>query len=276
VSSSNGTVAGAGDNFNNTFNNAEFPNSAAGARMWCQLQSPAGMLDGPWYMLIAKDNASATTWTVAYSKTQWTGGTTTANPTNAGNVSSQSLAHFNTASVVAGKVHCLLDANGSFYFYCSRDGSGLIETWDIWQQLEQNQPTGDAYRCIGYSGHNTAGIFSQVNQGSNINGTGVFGFHRNGVATASSNLVIGVVNISGLTELNGINSDAEPIKSGHVYSTLASNQCIRGFVPDFYQVTSALTNASNHENNVTPKWSAFGSASTGGKVAQPFPCTLSL
>lgn len=279
VLSSNGTVAGAGDNFSAGYVAGEWlSNTAGNPHSWFVLQSPAApdILDGPWYILVTKNSATATTWTVSISKTAWTGGTTTADPTNAGTVSTTTATgHFNVSSTTAGKTHFLVDAKGNFWFMCSRDGSQIIETWDIFTELEQTQPSGDAFRAIMYTGFLANGLFSGVHNGTSISGSPVLGFHRNGTA-ASSNLLIAFTNMSGLTELNGINSDAEGVRGGLVYSSLSGNQCIRGYIPDLYQMTTALTNGSNNPDNITPVWSAIGSTSTGGKVAIPFGATMSL
>lgn len=279
ILSSNGTTAGAGDNFNNTFTTGEWlSNTAGNPHSWFVLQSPAspGLTDGPWYILVTKNSATATTWTVSISKTAWTGGTISADPTNAGIVSTTGTSqHFNAASTTAGKTHFLVDAKGSFHFLSSRDGSQVIDAWDIFTELEQTQPAGDSFRCIGYSGFNTSGIFSAVGNGTSFSGGAVLGFHRNGVAGAS-NIFVSWTNMLSFTELNGINSDAEGVRGGLVYSGLTGNQCIRGYVPDWWQMTTALTNSSNNPDSVTPIWSALGSTTTGGKVAIPFCGTMSL
>lgn len=277
--SSNGTTASAADNFNNTYTAGEWlSNTAGNAHSWFVLQSPAspGIVDGPWYILIAKDSATTTSWTFAISKTAWTGGTTTANPTNAGTISSTGvLAHFNTAGNAAGKTHFLVDAKGNFFFFGSRDASQVVETWDIFTELEQTQPSGDAFRAVGYSGHATSGLWNNINNGTNISSANLTGFHRNGVA-ASSNLVLAATNLASFTELNGINSDVEIVKYGLIYSTLTGNMAIRGYIPDIYQATTAPTNGSNNPNPATPVWSAIGSTTTGGKVAIPFGGTMAL
>lgn len=277
--SSNGTVAGAGDNFSAGYVAGEWlSNTAGNPHSWFVLKSPAspGILDGPWYILVSKNSATATSWTVSLSKTAWTGGTTTADPTNAGTVSSTgAVGQFNTVSTTAGKTHFMVDAKGNFLFLLSRDGTQVCETWFLFTELEQNQPSGDAHRVIGYVGHATSGIFSSVNNGTNISGSTVLGFHRNGAAHVSSQLLITSHNCP-LTELNGINSDVEGVKWGLVISTNTGNQAIRGYIPDMYQITSGISNGSNSPDTVNPLWVAMGATSTGGKMAVPLPAVLSL
>lgn len=276
--SSNGTTAGAGDNFSNSYVAGEWlSNTAGNAHSWAVIKSPAspGILDGPWYILIAKDSATATTYRVELSKTTWTGGSATANPTNAGTVSGAQAGFFNPSSTVAGKCHLMTDAKGNFLVLCSRDGSGVCETGFLFSEFEQNQPSGDALRAIGYVVHTTSGIFASVSNGTNLSGTNILGFHRDATAHASSQLIITSHNLP-LTELNGINSDVEGLKWGLTISTKANNQAIRGFIPDMYQITTAPVNGANYPDTTNPIWSAMGATSTAGKMLIPFPNVLSL
>lgn len=279
-SSSNGTTASTADNFSAAYVAGEWlSNTAGNAHSWFVIKSPAspGILDGPWYILVSKDSATATTYRVSLSKTAWnTNGTATADPTNGGTVSTTgSTSQFNPSSTTAGKSHFYCDAKGNFAFMCSRDGAGLVETLFMFSELEQNQPSGDTLRAIGYIAHSTSGIFNQVNSGSNLSGASILGFQRNGAAHASSQLIITSHNIP-LTELNGINSDVEGFKWGFVISTLTGNQAVRGCVLDMYQCTTGITNGANYPDTINPIWSAIGSTSTGGKMLIPMPNVLAL
>lgn len=277
--SSNGTTAGSGNNFNATYASGEWVSNTGGnAHSWFVIKSPAtaGILDGPWYILVSKNSATATTYTVSMSKTAWTGGSTTADPTNAGVVSTTTaLGLFHASSTTAGKTHIYVDAKGNFWCGCSRDGSGVVETVFLFTELEQNQPSGDTNRVIGYIAHNASGVFSSVNNGTNISGSNVLAIHRNGVAQAS-NMQISSHTISSFTELNGITSEVEGIKWGMVYATLTGNMLVKGWIPDMYQCTTAITNGSNSPDTTNPIWSAIGSATTGGKMLIPLPGVMSL
>jgi hypothetical protein len=272
----NGTTASSSDNFNNTFNNAEWVSNTAGsAHSWFVLKSPTAMLDGPWYLLVSKNSATATSWKIELSKSAYSGGTTTADPTSAGNVSSTgTVQRFDTSSTTAGKTHFMVEANGSFWFFGSRDGSGLISTWDSLNELAQTQPSGDSYRVFGYCGFSASGLFSSIATQS-ITGAQVLGFQRTGAAQVSSQMAL-TAHLFNITELNGINNEAEGVRGGLVSSTLAASQLVRGVIPDLYQMTTALTNGSNNPSAAAPVWIAIGSTSTGGKVALPFCGNMSL
>lgn len=277
--SSNGTTAGAGDQFSAAYVAGEWlSNTAGNAHSYFVLQSPStpGILDGPWYILVSKNSATATTYTVSLSKTAWTGGTTTADPTNAGTVSTTGAVQlFNASSTTAGKTHFYVDAKGNFFVMCSRDGSGVVETGFLFTELEQTQPSGDAHRVIGYITHSASGVFASINNGSNLTGQSILGFQRNGAAQASSQMQITSHNFP-LTELNGINSDVEGVKGGLVISTLTANQCVRGYIPDLYQCCTAPVNGANYPDTTNPIWSAIGAAATGGKMLIPLPGVMSL
>lgn len=277
--SSNGTVAGAGDNFSAAFVAGEWLSAAgAVAHSWFVMKSnpTPGILDGPWYMLVSKDSGTATTWRVSLSKTAWTGGSITADPTNAGIVSSTgSVAAFHASSTTAGKTHFITDAKGNFWFYVSRDGNQTLETFDSFNELVETQPSGDTHRVIGYRNHIANGIWSAVNAGQTLSGAAILGFQRTGAAQISSQLIIAGQNMS-LGELNGINSEVEGVRHGLVFSTLIGSQMIRGYIPDLYLITTAATNGSNTPDAINPIWTAMGSTTTGGKMAIPLPGVLSL
>lgn len=278
--SSNGTTAGAGDNFSNTYVDGEWLSAAgAVAHSWAVVKSPVtnGILDGPWYIFISKNSGTATTYTVSLSKTAWTGGSITADPSNAGTVSTTGATGlFNVSSTTAGKTHLYMDAKGNFFILCSRDGTGVCETGFLFTELEQTQPSGDSNRVFGYITHSTSGIFANINNGTNLSGANMLGFQRDGTAQTSSQMVLTAHNISGFTELNGINSDVEGIKYGMILCTKTANMCIKGFIPDIFQVTSAPTNGANHPDTTNPLWSALGSSSTSGKVLIAMPAVMSL
>lgn len=275
----NGTTASAADNFNNTFTAAEWVSNTAGnTHSWFVIKSPVspGISDGPWYMMISKDSATATTYRVAISKTAFAGGTTTANPTNAGTVSEVQTSLFNTSSTTAGYAHLMTDAKGNFWALCSRVGSGVVETGIIFTEFQQPQASGDSYRVICYAMHSTSGLFSSVHVGTNISGTGILGFQKDGTAVGSSQIVISAHNLTGFTEL-GMSNNVEGLKFGLVYSTKASNMCVRGWIPDTYQVTGAVANGASYPDTTDPIWTSVGSTSTsGGKVLIPFPNVLTM
>ena len=274
----NGATASAADNFTNAFTAAEWVSNTAGnAHSWFVIKSPTspGITDGPWYMLVSKDSATATTYRVSISKTAFAGGTTTANPTNAGTVSEVQASLFNASSTTAGYTHLMADAKGNFWALCSRVGSGVVETGIIFTELEQSRSSGDSYRAICYAAHSTSGIFSGVHTGTNISGTGVLGFQRDGTAVASSQLIISAHDLTGFTEL-GLSNEVEGLKFGLVYSTKTANMGVRGWLPDLYQCTTAVANASSYPDTTNPLWTAIGSATTGGKILIPFPNVLTL
>jgi hypothetical protein len=278
--SSTGAVAGAGDNFSTAYVAGEWlSNTPGSAHSWFVLKSPAsaGILDGPWYMLWSKDSATATTWRVSLSKTAFAAGTTTADPTNGGVVSTTgTVIAFHASSTTAGKTHFLVDAKGNFWFFVSRDGGQVLETWDSLNELTETQPSGDAHRVIGYRQHIAAGIFSSSATGTLILGTPILGFQRTGLAQVSNQMIISGADISGLNELNGINSEVEGVKYGLVYSITPGSMLIRGYIPDLYQISTAPSNGSNSPDAVSPIWTAMGATLTGGKVALPLPNVLSL
>lgn len=278
-SSSKSTAAGAGDQFSASFVAAEWVRAAAGvAHSWYVLKSPvsAGITDGPWYMLISWGTSSDNAYRLAISKTQPTGGTTTADPTVT------AYGDFGTAvtglpgSATNGKCHIVMDAKGNFHFLQSFNGGGRFVTWMTVQELVEARSSGDAARVVAVIDmlNSTTG----VPRPSGFVGTGWRGFSNDGTTAVDSThgkMAIlqwtgGNSDTSVRASLNAIDSKADAIPMLYVYDTTAAHTSLRGRVPDVWFMGAQVAVGSGTPTAASPD------RVMAGEVLIPFSVSPSL
>jgi hypothetical protein len=168
-------------------------NTAGSNHSWFVLKSPVGF--GPVYITIDMNSATATIFSVLWSKTAPSAGTATARPTAADEVSVSNWAS-TTFSQSDTTQHChgSLSANGDFSMFTTDAGGFLSSAW-LFQKLADTR-TGDTYPWAMYYRYIAGGaVLSQSNLGTVAN-WGVRNFNGSGLLTNFNPLIPGVGNIS--------------------------------------------------------------------------------
>jgi hypothetical protein len=244
-SSSDGhATAGLGDNINfTTFTPANWvPASAGTPHTWFVLQSPATVLDGPWYLIVSLVSANNAGW--ALTKTAPTGGTLTTDPT--GPVQASTGIGVMAGTLTAGKNHLVVDADGNFWFWSSRNGRGWPDFLLVGSSLAEARATGDVARFVVYGNYDP----SYPGAGQTLAGNGTaspLGLLSNGTAAMGGGSRMLTMYLSGTALWNIISTtnvldgklDAFPMPSW-VFSS-AQN---RGRIPDIWGVGGAVPNGS--------------------------------
>lgn len=242
--SSNSTTSGidATDrlNFAGAFTDANWVRANAGtAHTWFVLQSPAAVLDGPWYLCIDYIGPSNDqTCTVVISKQVFSGGSTTARPTSTGECVYNSL-QFCSTTLGAGKLHLNIDANGNFRFLRSRNGTGYFDLYFSLESLVETH-TGDAARAFSWVAFTDSGRGALTT----ANSLALMGMARNGT-TALTTAVAGVTylisspagnRMDSFTAPNATDSTVDALPTAYVHDNTAANKGIRGRFPDMWEI----------------------------------------
>lgn len=226
--------------FSGAFTDADWVRAAAGvAHTWFVLQSPAGLLDGPWYLCfdyIGPSNDQ--TCTLVFSKQVFSGGSTTARPTSTGEGTITSF-QFCSTTQAAGKIHLVTDADGGFRWLRSRNGTGYFDCFIGVESLVEYHTT-DPSRTFLLTHFLDSGSGVLIQQSSpqmrgmandgttalttNICGIGEMQFRPAGVLLNSYNTT------------NAADGTVDALPCVYVYDNTTSHKGIRGRYPDMWDV----------------------------------------
>jgi hypothetical protein len=265
-SSSNGTVAGAGDHWATT---ADLVHAAAGvAHSWAVFKSPAGYVPGGnfVYILMALDSAADQQITWKVSGANFTGGTTTANPTTIA-----TPAGFDTSQIflnvlpVGSTWNATRSTFGDFIFLVGRVGDGFPQTALCSFSLV-NPRNGDGYPVA------TVAIFQNaanggLQRGVMQTGHGLYALWANGNAVTGPHYVTMPRDVGDSTSwLNNSVSGYDGIDGSllpGVPCDLCSNDgggqpaSFRGTLPDLYLVQGAIP-IKTPTPSAAPLWTCVG------------------
>lgn len=226
-----------------TYNNAKWVNVAAGGtpHTWFVVQSPSGLLDGPWYLCVDWIGTDVEHATFVISKNAFTGGSTSARPTSTNEAALTGQAFIET-TVAAGKSYFSTDANGGFYFLLSRNGQGLFQFCLSIQPLVEARSSGDSGRTIMFAW-----------QGTTAPGAPNFtsALIIRGVTQDASAAVVGSVMLLvgpqlsntgawSQTNTNSIDSQVDALPMVYVNDTTAAHHGIRGRIPDCWYISTQV------------------------------------
>ncbi len=220
--------------------------TAAAAHSWMVVKSPAAL--GPYYLCLDLVSANASWGNIAFAKTAFTGGTTTARPTSTDEVTwlAGQMVDSNPWSVPGGRYHRCIDANGNFWLFSSKNGSNSITGAYGVQTLKNLRMASDTWPVVGCFEYNASGALkygsgssvlggtSAVIKGRNYNGSAVCVFPMVGLDYQASVSVWTAM--SGLFSGDGL-VDTFPCT---LFSATASNN---GFKGDFYDMKQVLASA---------------------------------
>lgn len=271
-----GVAAGAGNNFSAAFVASEWLRAAAGSsHAWIVFESPATITDGPVYLTISLGTSSDQNAVIKISKTAPSGGTTTADPTSATEVTYGTSQQTHPNTTTAGKTHLVMDADGNFYFFSSKNGGapGYCHFFLSVCSLV-NTAAGDSNRFM------LACQYLDSGRGvpSCLNTISVRGLHYDGSAgSPTSSFNIGYIAASGstsmaqqLTQLNAANSKVDGIEGGWVFDTLTSFMGVRGQFPDFLYCTTGAATGAGDPSGVAPTRVVYGGAILPSEVVPAF------
>lgn len=256
-SSSDGVTAGAGDNLGgSTFTAGKWlRNTAGNAHSWFVLQSPNTLTDGTHYILISLGTSSDQNAIIAISKTAFSGGTTTADPT-AANQSTFAASQTHPNTTTAGKTDYVVDANGNFHFWSGKNSAGYRHLWVSVMGLVEARSSGDTGRtmlCMIYSdtGRGAPPFLAVLPvRGWLVDGT---------TALTGSQGTIGYLNVGGggayvsqLTQNNVIDSKVDGIPAVYVFMNLAGNMGVRGRWPDVWYCGSGSAVGAGDPSGAAP------------------------
>ncbi len=277
VGSSNGTTAGidATDRLHlaGSFTTGDWVRNTAGnAHSWCVLRSPAGLLDGPWYLCfdyIGPSNDQTGSFVI--SKNVFSGGSTTARPTSTG----ESVAigqQFCSTTAGAGKLYLSTDANGGFRILRSRNGTSYFDfVLAIEPTVEYH--SGDAARTFMWSDFRDTGSGVMLDSSNSVVMRGLCSDGT--TAITSTNLNMAGIYLrpqsqslgSNATTLNVVDSTLDMYPSIYIYDSTNSKKGGRGRLPDMWQVGAQVVPGSTVPSTGSPERIVFGSFAMAGSVA---------
>lgn len=242
--------------------------TSTGVHTWYILQSPSGLLDGPWYLCIDYIGAQVENCAFIVSNTVFSGGTTSARPTATGE-SALTAQQFISTTASAGKTYFSTDANGGFRFYVSRNGTGYFSTamgFEPWVETH----SGDTARTVfwlsfvdstpGAMGSQTNWNFRGKTQDNSAAVTTTFGIFDGTVRPAGTN-------INSLANTNSIDSTIDAIPMGYIMDTTTTHHGIRGRIPDLWLCGLQAAPGSTIPSTGSPERMICGSWMTVGSVA---------
>jgi len=247
-------------------------NTAGNAHSWCVLQSPNGLLDGPWYLCfdyIGPSNDQTGSFVI--SKNAFTGGSTTARPTSTGEsviVGQQ----FCSTTAGAGKLYLSTDANGGFRVLRSRNGTAYFD-FVLAVEPAVEYHSGDAARTFMWSNFNDASPGTLLDT---TNGIVIRGLCYDGTtALTGSNMNIANLSLrptgTGLganaTALNVIDSTLDMYPCMYLYDVTATKKAGRGRFPDMWEVGLQVVAGSTVPATGDPERIVFGHFAMPGSVA---------
>lgn len=240
-SSCDGVTAGAGDNLGGAVYTAgKWVRAAPGsAHSWFVLKSPTspGVSDGPYYILASMGVGAGADYYCKFqvAKLQFTGGTTTADPTTAHTSDFGENEHVPSGSNVASRAHLCIDAAGNFWFLCSQNSSGLAFFILGGQSLTETAGS-DPSRFFVYqqflnSGRGVPTWDESAGMIRGISGNGITQLDA-GTCRMMSIGAQGTGLASALGGLNSLTGKADALQLGYVIETLGVSRGFRGRFPD--------------------------------------------
>lgn len=234
--------------FAGAFTDADWIRANAGtAHTWFVIKSPSAVLDGPWYFCfdyIGPTNDQ--TCTIAFSKNVFSGGSTTARPTST-NESVLTSFQFCSTTAGAGKIHLNIDANGSFRWLRSRNGTGYFDTYISVESLVEYH-TVDPCRTFCSlqfldSGRGVMGISPTVNiRGMSLNGTSATG--NNEVLIVDLWFYPASITMGAYTTTNVLDATVDALPCVYVYENTAGRKGMRGRFPDMWESGAQVATGS--------------------------------
>ncbi len=152
--SSDSTAAGmdGNDRWGSTYNGAKIVRAnGAVAHSWLTLKSPVGL--GPWYMCIDFNTVNDYDIDLFFSKSPFTGGSTTARPTATNEWGYTDLTIVQTTGPVNAHMFSRLSTTGEFWIVVGRDGALDYGTVLAFFTLDRNHPADvhNGWSCAGFS-----------------------------------------------------------------------------------------------------------------------------
>lgn len=239
------------DRLGATYNAAKWVRAAAGvAHTWIVLKSPTTMQDQPWYVCIDWGTASDQTFIVSISHNAFTGGSTTAKPTaTSENIYASVTCTENVTT--AHKSHFVVDADGSFHFFASKNGSNIVNSWVAFHNLTDTRSSGDAARCALFQAFLSTGTGAPDLSGTDLVARGVAtdGTTSTGTAYTVFKPFFSSTSFTGVaTTVNSIDSKVDALPIGYLYDSTASKKGVRGRIPDLWYIGAQVAVGSNDPN----------------------------
>lgn len=264
-----GVGAGAGNNFSAAFTAAEWLRAAAGStHAWIVFQSPSTLLGGTHYVTVSLGTASDQNAVYKISRTAPSGGTTTADPTSAVESTYGTGQQTHPTGTTAGKTHLVIDADGNFMFWCSKNGSTYTNLWlAVFGTVEAH--AGDSYKtflAVSFldSGRGAPAMTSTIT---------VRGLHLDGTAISTTNVHIAYLAVNSssslqaaVTQLHGSDSTVDAFPCAYVVSTAAGLMGSRGRIPDVWLVGTGQANAAGDPSGAAPTRVSLGGLTTAMDV----------
>jgi hypothetical protein len=210
---------------------------ASGAHSWFVFKSPTGIATGgPYYCIIDLNNATISTFVLVFSNAAPTGGTTSARPTATDEWTYNTTLPDVTASATH-RISRVTDANGNFFMYGARAGTGIVNHLMAGQPLT-DLPTGtwtrpwvswwdntnDGSRGVGGLATSQLGRLSSNDGNRGIQGRGADGLLGNTGAVIGG----GIVNFG--TTSNDTNTIMSATNTNPISGTVDMWPCFYGIV----------------------------------------------
>ncbi len=246
--------------------------AAASPHTWFVLQSPSGLLDGPWYLCV--DYIGPTndqTCSVIISNNVFSGGSTSARPTST-NESVATSYQFISTTAGAGKTYLTTDANGGFRFLTSRNGTGYFSNVLAVEPAVESH-SGDAARTFMWAYFLDSGTGAVADNSS-------AGFFRGRASDGTTALT--TTNLAWLapiqrfngqalsgtaTSTNAIDSTVDAYPSVYLYDATTSHKGGRGRLPDCWWVGAQVVPGSTVPGSGNPERMVYGNMMGPGSVA---------
>lgn len=258
-------TASSGDNYSSTFVLAEWLQAASGNHSWIVLKSPASFANGPWYLtidLLSTAGTALPTNGFRFSKTQPTGGSTSASPTTSNYIYSNYLGNtmdYSTTGVLY-RINGMLASNGDFVVIVVKANTGLPQTFTAAFHLLETDASDTAPMCFMHqwlqSGNcMTATYFSEHSTANNQWHIMAPIIGPSGSTTVGGGaLVVGTIQSGGfgfrqvLTYGDAI-SYKHPTFPMYIWNATSGYLCVRGRLPDFQWILSALPQGAVYPGN---------------------------
>lgn len=258
-------------NFAGSFTDANWVRAAAASpHTWFVLRSPAGLLDGPWYLCfdyIGPTNDQTASFVI--SKNVFSGGSTSARPTSTGEsvITSQV---FSSATLGAAKIHLQTDANGGFRWQRSRNGTSYFDFYLSVEPVVEYH-SGDAARtfftCHYLDSGRGAMTMQQAPVMRGMCGDGTTAITTSNLAFAELTFRPGGTLMTSYTTTNSIDATVDALPCVYIYDNTTSNRGIRGRFPDMWMVGAQVAVGSTFPGSGNPERMLIGNYMSVGSVA---------
>jgi hypothetical protein len=255
-----GTANDGVDRWGSAFNATKIVN-ATGAHSWFVLKAPETL--GSLYLTVDCNNASASTFTILFSKAAPTGGTTSARPTATDAWEHTAIVFSNLSVATTPRTHLSLSSRGDFVFATNNETNNSFYAVIAAFKMQEAGSLDD-YPWITIASVGTNGGASSLQAGGTgslttaINGTGntvLRGRSFDGAAVPSHVVVSPSAHASGTTTpeyfLVRIRGDAANVSDGtyndfpcYVYSFGATTAERKGRLPDFLWGSGTVSNGT--------------------------------